>query len=75
MTAENQIQQLTRQLKARRKQLGLTQLDLAELSGVSQRFIHDLENGKQTVQLEKVMAVATTLGCALTLQPRRPDGR
>ena len=49
-------------LRARRKQLKLTQLDLAELADVSVRFLSDLESGKPSVQLGKVMAVAHTLG-------------
>lgn len=49
-------------LRARRKQLKLTQLDLAELAGVSVRFLSDLERGKPSVQLGMVMAVAHTLG-------------
>ncbi len=75
MNTSDQTQQLAATLLARRKELGLTQLDLAELSGVSLRFIHELEHGKPTVQLAKVMAVATTLGCELTLQPRQPGRR
>lgn len=75
MDNTDQIQRLAAGFKSRRKQLGLTQFDLAELAGVSPRFIHDLENGKPTVQLTKLMAVATTLGYELTLQKRRPEQR
>lgn len=52
-------------LRARRRQLKLTQLDLAELSGVSVRFLSDLERGKPSVHLGMVMAVAQTLGWRL----------
>lgn len=58
-------------LRARRKQLGLTQAELADLAGVSVRFVHDLESGKPTVQLSKVLAVASTLGCELNVELRR----
>jgi len=54
--------QLGSALRARRKQLRLTQLDLAELSGVSVRFVRDLERGKPTVQLALVMTITRTLG-------------
>lgn len=37
-------------LRARRKKLGLTQFEAAELAGVSVRFVHDVENGMETVQ-------------------------
>lgn len=73
MNTSDQTRQLGIALRARRKQLGLTQLDLTELSGVSLSFIHDLENGKPTVQLAKVLAVADTLGCELSMTTRRPD--
>lgn len=59
-------------LRTRRKELRLTQRELADLAGVSVRFIHDLENGKPTVQLDRVLAVANTLGLELEWQLRRP---
>lgn len=62
-------------LRARRKQLGLTQLDAAELAGVSVRFVHDIENGKQSVQLDRVQALAEALGLVLTLDLRKPSNQ
>jgi y4mF family transcriptional regulator len=41
-------------IKKRRKQLELTQPELAERAGVGLRFIRELEQGKQTVRLDKV---------------------
>ena len=58
-------------LRARRKQLGLTQLEAAELAGVSVRFVHDVENGKVTVQLDRVQALAEALGLSLCLSLRK----
>jgi len=57
------------QVRARRKRVGLRQAELAELAGVSERFVFSLENGKRSVQLDKVEAVLTALG--LQLQIRR----
>lgn len=54
-------------VRARRRRLGLRQGDLADLAGVSERFIHALEKGKQSVQLDKVVAVLTALGLHLEL--------
>lgn len=48
-----------------RKAQGLTQEDLAGLTGTGRRFISDLENGKETAQLGKVLLVLRTLGIAL----------
>ena len=41
-------------VKHRRKQLGLTQADLADRAGVGLRFVRDLEQGKQTIRMDKV---------------------
>lgn len=65
---------IARALRARRKQLGLTQQDAAELAGVSVRFVHDCERGKETVQLDRVRTLAGTLGLTLTLALRKPEG-
>lgn len=59
-------------LRTRRQQLRLTQLEAAELAGVSVRFVHDCETGKDSVQLDKVEALASALGLSLTLSLRAP---
>ena len=60
-------------IRQRRRALGLRQDELADLAGVSERFVYALENGKRTVQLDKVLAVVSTLG--LHLELRRGAGR
>ncbi|WP_150046046.1 MULTISPECIES: helix-turn-helix transcriptional regulator [Methylomonas] len=55
-------QQLGQALRNARKQLGLTQSELALAAGVGVRFIVDLEAGKPTVRLETVMRVIEALG-------------
>lgn len=54
--------QLGETLRSARKQLGLTQPQLALAAGVGVRFIVDLEAGKPTVRLESVLRVIDTLG-------------
>ncbi|MNE82036.1 anaerobic benzoate catabolism transcriptional regulator [compost metagenome] len=54
-------------LRAARKQLGLTQSDLALAAGVGVRFVVDLEAGKPTVRLEQVLRVINALGGQLQL--------
>jgi HTH-type transcriptional regulator/antitoxin HipB len=49
-----------------RKEQGLTQLDLAGLAGLSNRFIIDLERGKETLQMQKALDVLALLGVELT---------
>ena len=51
-----------------RKALGVSQHDLALTSGTGQRFISELENGKATCQLGKVLVVLQTLGIKLQLK-------
>ncbi|MCE3230414.1 MAG: transcriptional regulator, family [Alphaproteobacteria bacterium] len=55
-----------------RKQLGITQKDLALTSGTGLRFIIDLEKGKPTCQLGKALTVLHTLGIRMTLTPPLP---
>jgi len=50
---------------ARREALALRQEELAELADCSPRFVHDLEAGKPTVQLDRVLAVLEALGLGL----------
>ncbi len=53
-------------VKQRRKLLGLTQQDLAERAGVGLRFIRDLEQGKETLRMDKVNQVLSLFGHELT---------
>lgn len=49
-----------------RKLQKLSQDDLAGMAGTGRRFIVDLEKGKQTLQLGKVLRVLRTLGVSLS---------
>jgi HTH-type transcriptional regulator/antitoxin HipB len=67
----NQIGEL---IKALRKQMGLTQKQLALGSGKGLRFISDLENGKKTCHIEKVLDVLSSLGVTISLTPPKEGG-
>ncbi|HYF69073.1 MAG TPA: helix-turn-helix domain-containing protein [Ohtaekwangia sp.] len=54
-------------VKQTRKQLRITQRDLALTSGTGLRFIIELEQGKSTCQLGKVLTVLNTLGISIQL--------
>jgi y4mF family transcriptional regulator len=58
-----------------RKRLGVTQRDLALTSGTGLRFIIELEKGKETCQIGKVLTVLQTLGIKLTLTPPAAAGK
>ena len=49
-------------VKAMRKKFGLTQVDLADKSGVGLRFVRELEQGKQTLRMDKVNQVLRLFG-------------
>lgn len=49
-------------VKEMRKIFNLTQVDLAEKSGVGLRFVRELEQGKQTLRLDKVNLVLRLFG-------------
>ena len=55
-------------LRSRRKTLNLTQSETADLADVSTRVLSDLENGRETVRLDILTAVATALGMSLSLK-------
>jgi len=57
-------------VRRRRRELGLTQPQLADLAGVSERFVRALEAGKQSVQLDRVQAVLEALGLELRAELR-----
>jgi y4mF family transcriptional regulator len=58
-----------RLIRSTRKALRVTQRDLAMTSGTGLRFIIDLEKGKPTCHLGKVLTVLRTLGIRLELTP------
>ena len=57
-------------VKAKRKQDGLTQTELAELCQIGTRFLSELENGKPSLHFDKVMLVLYNLGLQMSIGPR-----
>ena len=53
---------LGRLVRQRRKELGLTQADLAEATGYSKRLIGELENGRDTVGVGKILWICDNIG-------------
>lgn len=58
-------------VRKKRKEDGLTLADTASLCGVGYRFMSDLENGKETVQIGKVLKVLTALGLDMAIETRK----
>jgi y4mF family transcriptional regulator len=65
-----ELQAIGRKVRDARKAMGLRQQELAAASGVGLRFLVELERGKPTVQLDKVVRVLDALGLELGVQPR-----
>jgi len=63
MTAED----IGAKVRESRKRQGLTQPSLAMVAGTGLRFIVDLEAGKPTCQIGKVLQVLTVLGLRVSL--------
>lgn len=57
-------------IKARRRQLNVTQKDLAMTSNTGLRFIIDVEKGKSTCQIGKILTILQTLGIKIELSVR-----
>ena len=54
--------ELNKFVKEKRKGAGLTQPELAEKAGVGLRFVRELEQGKETLRLDKVNQVLKLFG-------------
>jgi len=65
---------LGKAVRGRRKRDGLTLTEAAGLTGVGVRFLSELENGKPTVRLDKVLHVLKSLGLRLHLDDPAASG-
>lgn len=57
-------------IRSRRRELGLTQTEVAEVANTNLRFVSELERGKATARLENVMRVLAALGIDLEARVR-----
>lgn len=60
-------------VKEMRKRFGLTQVDLAAKAGVGLRFIRELEQGKETLRIDKVNQVLALFGHEVGPVPLRKE--
>jgi len=61
------------QIKILRKKNGLTQIEFAKRIGVGLRFLRELEQGKSTIRMDKLMQVLDFLGYHLELEKNEPQ--
>lgn len=64
---EDRLVALAVALRARRKSLRLTQIELSRLSGTGPDFVYDVERGKPTLRLDKLLQILEVLGLELVL--------
>ncbi|MGE0213176.1 MAG: type II toxin-antitoxin system Y4mF family antitoxin [Parvibaculaceae bacterium] len=64
---------LGHRVREERRAQGLTQAQLAGLTGVGVRFVRELEAGKESCQLGRALRVLAALGLELSVE-RRQDG-
>ncbi|MEA3222653.1 MAG: helix-turn-helix transcriptional regulator [Thermodesulfobacteriota bacterium] len=64
---------ISSQIKKLRKNIGLTQIEFAKRAGVGLRFLRELENGKMTVRMDKLMQVLDFLGYHIELKRNEPQ--
>ena len=60
---------LSKYVKTMRKEHNITQVELSEKSGVGLRFVRELEQGKQTLRLDKVNQILNLFGCEVGVVP------
>jgi y4mF family transcriptional regulator len=63
------MNKLSQFVKSKRKSVGLTQEELSYKSGVGLRFIRELEQGKESLQMNKVNQVLALFGHELSPSP------
>jgi transcriptional regulator with XRE-family HTH domain len=67
------IAELSQAVRARRSDMGLTQTELARLSGLSRATVNQVENGTlKDLSLTRTAKLLTTLGLSITISPARP---
>ncbi|MGN0081674.1 helix-turn-helix transcriptional regulator [Bacteroides fragilis] len=67
-------QTIAEYVKRMRRETGLTQVDLSEKAGVGLRFVRELEQGKESLRLDKVNQVLSLFGSQVGVVSTRKEG-
>lgn len=65
--------ELAKYVKEKRREYGLTQVELSEKAGVGLRFVRDLEQGKPTLRLDTVNKVLALFGAEMGPVKQLPE--
>ena len=68
---DSRLAPLAVSVRDRRRGLGLSRAQLADLAGCSVRFVHTVENAKPTLQFAKVLDVLDVLGLVFEVRVGR----
>lgn len=69
MSAIAVVADLGKLFHQRRKQLGMTQIELSKRLNCGHRFIRELEQGKPTLQIDKVLKACQMLDIHIFVEP------
>ena len=69
MRIKNTIE-LGTEIRKKRKSMGYTQSDISDRTGLSKSFISEVENGKETAEMGKVIFLLSILGMNLLIEER-----
>jgi HTH-type transcriptional regulator / antitoxin HipB len=64
------VGQIGAAIRLKRRAIGMRQAELAGLAGVGARFLSEIENGKPSAQIGRVLQVLRRLGLDLSIRPR-----
>lgn len=64
------VADIGRMVRCKRKELGVLQESAAGLSGVGTKFLSQLENGKETAEIGRVLQVLKSMGLEVYIYPR-----
>ncbi len=70
MTLIKNATDIGKMIRAKRKEIEMTQADFAGLCNVGIRFISELENGKPTLEFDRVLRVTQLIGIDLFAKGR-----
>ena len=65
--------EISKTLRERRRELGVSQVDLARLSGLSLHGLSNIETGKGNPTMETLLKVLQVLGLEILLKPSAPE--
>lgn len=67
------VEEIGKRIKERRDTFGITQPDLAEMSGISVNTLYKIETGQANPTVKVLNKIADILGMELILTVKKPD--